>query len=663
MALTPQQQILYDKKKKWYEEQDKKQRQYWLDRAEAQSKAYQLTEEQTNKEIERIYKQMEAWADSQINAFYGKYADAEGITLATAKKRVSTVDIEQYEALAEKYVTEHNFSKKADEQMRLYNATMKINRLELLKAQIGLGLVDGSNSFDRLMEQSLTDRAVQEYMHKSGILGQTLLHDDVLKRAKNIVNADFYNATFSDRIWGHCDNLSDEIAVQLNQGLIAGISPRQMASRLHQTFGASLKDAERLAVTELARVQTEVDKDLYDEQGITEYEFMAVGPNPCLRCQNIDGEVFSVREMEIGLNAPPMHPRCHCTTAPWFDEAEYEAWLQFLEDGGSTEEWNALSDDERFEHILKAENRLNAEQAGQGVPSWASADFANDTERAVFEMLGRFTRDEVQKVIDLYDEKYIEFDRKAWMDLSIEDEDILYSLGLTPAQLKDVSHYMRRLLHESSDWGTGYGSLLWDLDHSHVSYRKVKAWETQPSEYDIIKQLGGGDLTRGSCASLAQAYVANKYGYDVKDFRGGNSQFVFSSSRGDIALMYRYADYNSGRGTESAMYLLGAMEVDKEYVLSTGHHASVVRKVDNRYQYLELQSPVENGWVDFGSTTEEIENTLVRRFACKRGFGSPSESILMDAESIDNIESFIEVMGYINTGTDDQEKGGSGRVR
>ena len=46
----------------------------------------------------------------------------------------------------------------------------------------------------------------------------------------------------------------------------------------------------------------------------------------------------------------------------------------------------------------------------------------------------------------------------------------------------------------------------------------------------IIEKLGGGDKTNGSCASVAFAYVGNKNGLDVTDFRGGGSQMIFSRS-------------------------------------------------------------------------------------------------------------------------------------
>lgn len=44
--------------------------------------------------------------------------------------------------------------------------------------------------------------------------------------------------------------------------------------------------------------------------------------------------------MMPGDNAPPMHPHCRCSVAAYSDDKEYEAWLDYLDQGGNTEEWN-----------------------------------------------------------------------------------------------------------------------------------------------------------------------------------------------------------------------------------------------------------------------------------------------------------------------------------
>jgi hypothetical protein len=63
--------------------------------------------------------------------------------------------------------------------------------------------------------------------------------------------------------------------------------------------------------------------------------------------------------MMPGDNAPPVHPNCRCSTAAWEDDEEYEAWLDYLDKGGSTAEWKKTGKKE-WEKLNKAlENSKN----------------------------------------------------------------------------------------------------------------------------------------------------------------------------------------------------------------------------------------------------------------------------------------------------------------
>ena len=99
----------------------------------------------------------------EIDSFYAKYAEKEGITLAQAKQRVSRLDIEEYQRKAAKYVKDRDFSDQANAEMRLYNLTMKINRLEMLKANIGMELVESFDELQKFFGEKLTNRALDEF--------------------------------------------------------------------------------------------------------------------------------------------------------------------------------------------------------------------------------------------------------------------------------------------------------------------------------------------------------------------------------------------------------------------------------------------------------------------------------------------------------------------
>lgn len=312
---------------------------YWAKREAEALKHYITDEKEYDKQLKRIYSNMLDACQTEINAFYGKYAAKEGITLAEAKKRVSEMDIKAYERKAAKYVKDKDFSPKANEEMRLYNAAMKINRLEMLKANIGKELIAGHDELEKFMGEILQGRTEDELKRQAGILGKTVRNN--AQKAHAIVNASFHNATFSDRIWMYQDLMKADIAKLLESGLIQGKNPRALARDLKKTFNTSTFNAERLMRTELARVQTEAQKQSFIRNGFEEYEFI-VNAGCCPICQGLSGKHFKVEKMMPGENAPPMHPHCRCSTAAYSDRDDYEEWLDYLDKGGTTEEYNKM---------------------------------------------------------------------------------------------------------------------------------------------------------------------------------------------------------------------------------------------------------------------------------------------------------------------------------
>lgn len=338
-------------------------RDYWAQRETEQLKHNIRDEAAYDRELKRIYEAQLDAIQKEIDAFYGKYAGSEGITIAEAKKRVSKLDIEAYERKAKRYVKDKDFSQKANEEMRLYNATMRINRLEMLKANIGLELIAGTDELEKFMEGILQGRTEEELKRQAGILGKTVKNNAELANA--IVNGSFHNAKFSDRIWMYQDLLKNDLGNLLQSGLIQGKSARALARDLKKTFNTSTYNAERLMRTELARVQTEAQRQSFKRNGFDMYMFIAnVNPtkhNTCPICKALDGKHFKVDKMQPGENAPPMHPHCRCSTAAYFDTAEYEDWIEWLEQGGTSDEYNKLRAYEK--ELEEAENLKSSDVA------------------------------------------------------------------------------------------------------------------------------------------------------------------------------------------------------------------------------------------------------------------------------------------------------------
>mgnify|MGYP002576487195 CR=1 FL=1 len=328
---------------------------YWRKREREWKKADLKDEAEYIQEIQDIYSTMLTQINKEIESFFVRYSNKEGMSMAEAKRKASDIDIKEYEKKAKKYVKEKDFSKEANEQMRLYNLAMKVNRLELLKANIGLELTAGSDELVSFTKEKLEGAALEQIQRNAGILGDTII--DNAKTAKTIANSSFKNATFSERIWSQQDLLKNDLYGILSTALIQGRNPREFIPKVRKSFDVTRYQAERLLRTELTRVRIQAQAESYEANGIDEYEYVACGlRDVCPLCKELDKQIFKLKDMEIGENAPPRHPNCHCALAPHSDRKVYEQWLDGLASGDHNlrfDEWKTLNAQEKEKSYIK----------------------------------------------------------------------------------------------------------------------------------------------------------------------------------------------------------------------------------------------------------------------------------------------------------------------
>lgn len=210
--------------------------------------------------------------------------------------------------------------------------------------------------------------------------------------------------------------------------------------------------------------------------------------------------------------------------------------------------------------------------------------------------------------------------------------------------------------------------LIDKLKGINVEHNPVQLLKENLSFEKIINKLAGGDMTGGSCVSLALSYIGNRSGLDVTDYRGGESCKFFSyvsnirklfSASGIVTKTFEV--YKESK--EIAEILNTELELNKEYYLSAGRHAAIVRRVDSGLEYLEMQSSVKNGWMPFDKYGSTIK-TLQKRFGCRLRpdkYGFSSKVLLADVDSFKSRKSDLkQILGYLNTAKDKQKKGSFG---
>lgn len=263
----------------------------------------------------------------------------ENIDINELKQRVKDFDVQEYSIEAKRIVEEtdklrkqgrnvtyEDFSKEINERLRLYNATMRINRQELLKSLIGLNLIELGANIDVNLRQKLTKDYTDEITRQAGILGEFKHPIWTGKEVAKIVMAQTGSANFSKRIWANQDALKARLDASLSVALIQGQSPRKMAQQLRDLVSKEVTNAryatERIARTESARVQIQAQLKSFRDNG---YKFCKwhAEPSACKICKEIaeNDSGYGVGVYRVDeVPSLPAHPNCRCGLgAYWVD--------------------------------------------------------------------------------------------------------------------------------------------------------------------------------------------------------------------------------------------------------------------------------------------------------------------------------------------------------
>lgn len=322
---------------------------YWREREKKWQEQSIKDDTVRKQEISRRLFSLNDEIEKEIAKQWENFAKRGEISMSEAKKKVREMDVKAFERKAKEMVKNKDFSPEANEKLRVYNATMRINRLELLKSTIGLETLDAFNDFEKYMKGELEHEANEEYERQAGILGLTMQEVPLGKLIEQVVDSSFRVTgfpTFSDNLWSYQEELKNNLDTLLTKGIIQGKNPRALAPSLRELLTEQGKlntryNTERLMITELTRVQVGIQEQSYKDADIDKYGYTAE-PSACDICKEVEKNgPYLVKDMEPGTNAPNMHPFCKCSTYPYVDR---EAIMKDFDDRGLTAEKDTNKD-------------------------------------------------------------------------------------------------------------------------------------------------------------------------------------------------------------------------------------------------------------------------------------------------------------------------------
>lgn len=270
-----------------------------------------------------------------------------------------------------KAVTYADFNEEINQRMKVYNATMRINRLELLKSQVGVHLTGATANIDSELQQKLGSDYISELKRQAGIMEVTATPSMWTgKKVAKIVMAQTGGANFSKRLWANQDALKARLDEVISTGIIQGQSPHKMAQRLKSQVKDTVANhryvTERIARTESARVQYTAQIESIKKNG---YQFVRwfAEPKACVICSHIvhqdNGYGPGIYKIDKVPRIPDdTHPNCRCSISETWVEGQQNMALSDNEQSAlnryiSSDAYK-LNDDLRRKNINQAEKLM-----------------------------------------------------------------------------------------------------------------------------------------------------------------------------------------------------------------------------------------------------------------------------------------------------------------
>lgn len=284
---------------------------YWQKREQEHSKYLKENADQVQKDLMKQYQNTIKDIELDIRRMYMRYAATNGMTMQEALKLVSKMDVVEFANTAKKYVESKNFSDLANRELKLYNLKMRISRLKLLERQMTLQIDLLTGKITNIVYQHLLQTTTDEIKRQAGILGHSAMLNP--SSAESLVNASFKDATFSQRIWAHQDDLKRDLGKILNKALLQGANPNKFIPEMVKRFNVSHRDTGRILITELARCQGDVQLSSIIKAGYKYYDLIPE-ITACAPCKEVARHnPHKVDAAIVGQNMYPIHPNCLCS--------------------------------------------------------------------------------------------------------------------------------------------------------------------------------------------------------------------------------------------------------------------------------------------------------------------------------------------------------------
>ena len=269
--------------------------------------------------------------ERELVYWYERFAVNNQLSMTEARKLLNTKELKEFRWTIEEYIKygrENALNPQWMKELENASARVHVSRLQALKLQLQqqVEVLYGNqiDDLDRLLRDIYTDGYYRTaYEIQKGFNIGWNLHQFNDKQLDRILSKPWSTdgRTFSDRIWTNKQQLLGTLQTRLTQQIVRGEEPKKAIDQISELMGVDRRKAGRLVMTESAAFASIAQKDCFKELGVEKFEIVAtLDQRTSDICQDLDGEVFDMRDYEVGVTAPPFHPWCRTVTAPYFED-------------------------------------------------------------------------------------------------------------------------------------------------------------------------------------------------------------------------------------------------------------------------------------------------------------------------------------------------------
>lgn len=269
------------------------------------------------KNIRSGYKLAKGLIEADIEKYTSRIADELELDLNKLNKKLS---IEDMKVLAQSLGVSDDF----------YASYANLSYMEAIRLEMAKSIRKLADDNESLIYDHLAATFENNYYTTCYELYKTM-DDFTFKKRVTTEYFDFLakrpwtadGKTFSQKIWSNQERLINEMSREFVVSATRGANIKESAKRLSQRMDIDYKRCVRLLNTEDSFFSNQAVLEAYKNTTSEQYRILAtLDSRTCDVCGSVDLKVFNIKDARAGINLPPFHPNCRCTTTIYFEDDE-----------------------------------------------------------------------------------------------------------------------------------------------------------------------------------------------------------------------------------------------------------------------------------------------------------------------------------------------------